>query len=1233
MSPSRLRRLLAPVVELRDEECVTALLMFAYSFLAMSGYNVLKPTTRSKFIDDLGANNLPYVQLAAGLLMGFVIQGYTKVMRVLPRRWVFPVTQLTMAAFLVGFWTLFKTGQSWVSVAYYFWGLLAGSLLISQFWTLANDIYEPRQAKRTFGFIGGGASLGGIVGAGLAGRLAKPVGTENLLLIGAAFLLICFFVVWAVVSREQPPDRSGAPESKDNTDKKREAVSAAEGLRLLLHSRHLQIIALVISFAAVGAGIIEQQLNMAAGQLIPLKDARTAFIADVIFYSSIVGLVIQMTLTARMHRVLGIGFALLILPFSLGTTAIVMLLNPVLWATTVARVSDTALRYTADKTTREILFMPLPTELKYKAKPFVDVAVDRFAKGAGAALALLIAIKVFHLTWWQLSYLSLPISALWVVLAIKAKHEYQKTFRQSIERHDIDADAVGVTVADSTTVETLIEELASPDDRRVLYAIDLLDSLDKRNLVTPLLLHHESLRVRVRALNAMAAMNDARPDLAQRWLPSIERLLTDEDPEVRTAAVRTLATLRREGAAEFMRPYLTDRDPRLVITAAVALADSADAADQSAAQRAIETLAEDPRGSSSEIRREVARSLSAIRNPQFRNLLVPLIYDANVDVALAAIRSAGALGSAQAADVPPVIFVPPLVSLLRNRALKAAAREVLVAYGEPILEVLAHFLRDAEEDLWVRRHIPATLARIPSQASVDLLVERLADSDGFLRYKVIAALETLLRARPDLKCARGPVEALAVQEALRSCMYLSLLANLRRADSDIASRQLARALQDKLDRSKDRIYRLLGLGYGAKDMAAARWALERGERRAKSSAAEFLDNLLKGDVRKRVMPLLEDLPVDERVRKANVLIKSRPRDLEDTVTQLVHDDDQVVAAAAIHFVEARKIGALAGDLEHTLEHRDIRDWYVFEAASWALASQRMSAEERRARWMEPLPAVEVVDRLRHVPLFAFVSIDELYRIVAAGHQVRYESGRRIDEPGGGAMLRFLIDGRVVPRTADRTSATEVAAPAVFGFETLVAAAASGDSLVATDTTIVLALPTEEFLTLLSANTQLAAGLFRMLIARAPASPVVHARAAAGPPIAAPGRLRAVDKVLALEAVPVFARASAEELIALAAIAREVPVTDGADLLTQGEPAAIHIVLDGSVQVQANDGSAVTAGPGDTIGIVETLGGGLAEARARGVAPGSALRIDRDALFDVLSDRIDLLRGLFAAMNG
>jgi len=71
-----LKRILTPFVQLREDESVTLVLMFAYSFFAMAGYNVVKPATRSQFIDKLGATNLPYVLLATGLLMSFVTVDY-----------------------------------------------------------------------------------------------------------------------------------------------------------------------------------------------------------------------------------------------------------------------------------------------------------------------------------------------------------------------------------------------------------------------------------------------------------------------------------------------------------------------------------------------------------------------------------------------------------------------------------------------------------------------------------------------------------------------------------------------------------------------------------------------------------------------------------------------------------------------------------------------------------------------------------------------------------------------------------------------------------------------------------------------------------------------------------------------------------------------------------------------------------------------------------------------------
>src|SRR5262249_12439785 len=155
------------------EESVTVFMMFAYSFLAMTAYNAIKPLTRSKFINDLGADNLPYVLLAAGFIIGILMTGYAWLMARLPRKWALPISQGSMSVLLLAFWFLCQTKASWVSIAFYVTGLLLGVLLISQFWTLANIVYDPRQAKRLFGFIGGGAPLGGVAGSALATSAAK----------------------------------------------------------------------------------------------------------------------------------------------------------------------------------------------------------------------------------------------------------------------------------------------------------------------------------------------------------------------------------------------------------------------------------------------------------------------------------------------------------------------------------------------------------------------------------------------------------------------------------------------------------------------------------------------------------------------------------------------------------------------------------------------------------------------------------------------------------------------------------------------------------------------------------------------------------------------------------------------------------------------------------------------------------------------------------------------------
>ncbi len=1223
---SLLTRLLAPFAQVRESEAGTALLMFAYSFLAMTGYNMIKPVTRGLFIEKLGADNLPWVQFGAGIVIGLIMQGYTRAIALVPRRWIIPVTLSGIVILMASFYFLF-TGlpdSRTVAVAFYLFGLIIGILLISQFWTLANDVYDPRQAKRLFGLIGAGSSLGGAAGATATAQLVERTGANGMLLVSAAVLGLCVATVVTLLRREPGAGTSDASKTGEE-----ESVSGAEAIRLLRSSRHLQIISLVIAFAAVGAATIEQQLNMATAEAKGAQNtaAVTAFLAQITAYLSLIGFVIQVTLTSRIHRYLGIGFALMILPVNLGATGVLMLLNGALWAPGLARVLDTSLRYTIDKTTREILFLPLPADLKYRAKPFIDVTVDRFAKGLGA-LMLVVLIKDWgvSLTWQQLSMASLVVMGLWMVFALRARKEYLASFRRSIEQQDVQAADVRLDTADLSTIETLVEELAHPDPRRVLYAIDLLESLDKRQLVTPLLLFHESPEVRARALRVAEA---AGPAGAERWLSAVERALKDRDAEVRLAAVRAVGAIRREGAAAIMRPYLSSSDPQLVITAATTLAASADPADVVTAEEVFRRLTEDTRDQQRHVRLEVAQALGQVQHPEFRSLLVPLMYDADLEVARTAIQSAGKLGAGD------YLFVPPLVSLLRNRLLKAAARQVLVGYGDGVVDALAYFLRDRDEDPWVRRHVPSTLALIPTQKSMDALVGALADPDGFVRFKAGAAIERLRQDHPDLRVDREVVERQIAQETTRAFNALTLHHNLFVAGGLDASSLLARALKEKHERAVDRVFRLLALVHPPADIHAVRAALRQADARARSSAAEYLDNLLKGDVRKRVMLLVEDLPRDERIRRGNVVFKTRVRDVEDTLAQLVHDDDQVVAACAIHLVEQRQLWTtLVDDLEHVLAHRDVHDWFVFEAASWALAAYRMPAERRRALWLEPLPAVELANRLRRIQLFEFVSVDELFRIAGSGRQVRHENGRVLYEGGTTPeSLQFLLDGKVIARR-DSGETEELSAPAPLAFEEQLEGSPMRSTIRAVDMAICLSLTTEEFLSLLSENVEIAQGIFRLLIDTRGLPEwrtVMHGRLARDVAEKVDTGLQPIDRVRLLQSSPLLSRATAPALLRLAATARTVKLELGKNPLEGASEPSILVVLSGAVKVTREGQSPELAEEGDAIGIYETLGGVPIDVALEVTAEGSVLRFHRAQLFDLLADHIDLLQGLFSGL--
>jgi CRP-like cAMP-binding protein len=548
-------------------------------------------------------------------------------------------------------------------------------------------------------------------------------------------------------------------------------------------------------------------------------------------------------------------------------------------------------------------------------------------------------------------------------------------------------------------------------------------------------------------------------------------------------------------------------------------------------------------------------------------------------------------------------------------------------------------MRDPDEDIWVRRHIPATLALIPGQKSVDVLAGSLDDPDGFLRYKAVAALERLRHGHDTLTFPREGIEKLAVAEGRSYLNYLSLHHNLFGRKQLPADSLLARALAQKMERTKDRIYRLLALVYPWRDISAAQWTLENGDSRGRASASEYLDNVLTGQVRKRIMPVLEDMPLDEKVRRGNVLQKTRPRDVEETLLQLINDDDQVVAASAIDLARQQKVWALADDIEHVLAHRDARDWYVFEAASWALAEKRMPAERRRELWHEPLPAAELASRLRELPLFASVSVDELFRIAATARQVRHEPGAVLQQEGAvPETTHFLLDGRVVVAVGAMRGAVPrvLQTPAALGFAEALAGTPMPETIRTEGVAVTLAMTAEELRTLLADNTDLVAGLFTTLSASMCAGePCVQSAGSTAElgGLTSSG-LSPVEKVLVLQRVPLFSRVSADEMRLLAELTRTVPLEAGVSLFPESASPALWVVISGAISVKgaaAGPDGTFTAGPGDVLGAISTMAGRPLGMSGEAVRPGVALHLERDDLFALLGERPELLRQIFSGI--
>ena len=357
-------------------------------------------------------------------------------------------------------------------------------------------------------------------------------------------------------------------------------------------------------------------------------------------------------------------------------------------------------------------------------------------------------------------------------MALRARRGYLRTFRQSLVTRDVQASELRLNVADLTTIETLVQELAHPDPKRVVYAIDVLESLDKRNLVTPLLLYHESPVVRRRAL--VGARRRAQRHRRSSGCRTSAACSATATPASAPPRIGALSSISQEDAASLARPA-----PRRSRSAHPRHGGRRDGRQLAARGR---RPGRSDAARSHERHRRFGQSRAPRRrdrHPADRRSAFPPAADPAPVRSGAGRRRRGHGERPRRRAKDDFIFVPTLVSLLRNRRLKGRARAALVSLRRARRR-LARVLPARSG----RRHLGA--APHSRDAGADPVAEdRRRPRRGARGARRLHPLQGRVGARAPAARAPGAhaqagesIETLAVQEARRYFNFLSLHDNL-----------------------------------------------------------------------------------------------------------------------------------------------------------------------------------------------------------------------------------------------------------------------------------------------------------------------------------------------------------------------------------------------------------------------------------------------------------------------
>ena len=1022
---------------------------FAYVAISITG----SAARDAYFLNMVDRKYLPLMFLAVAIVLSIVIEIYSRLSK---NKDLSTIVSGTGIIFIATLFAIQKNLEGWVIPFLYVWKDVIDAIIITQFWLIASQVFDPRQAKRLFGLLGAGGALAAIIIGSSIKQFVSIFGSENLLFATMSFLLVVILMANLIRPYRNINEQKNSNSKKDSQKDEKKSFSP-----------YLKSLAIIIGLAAVASRVVDYQFKITAVAAFPEQDDLVNFFGQYYAVTGIATMVIQLFITSRLLSRFGILVAILVLPTLFMTGAIGFLMSPVLAAVYISKFSDQVFRFTLHNASIQLLWIPVKNTIKNRLKPVIEGSIRASLEGVSGILIFL-SITVFNVPIHYLSISIVLIAIYWINKSFTLKKLYVKELQSAIEKRELNFEELTLDIQDEAMVKTINEALKNNDESQQILALEMIKDIPLTPWKDSLndLLNNGEITVKKEILSI--SFDDENIITNQTIIDLINNV-----PDLETESIEIAGKRRLRKALPIIMDRIdsVNKEKQIIFAAAIRnidpdssnkekelLLDAFNTNDENICSLAIRQMKND---------KEI---LPDDKLAEYLNQESSMIRDAALSVAES--RASTSL-------------LPHIIQCLSDPRCAIPARSALQAYDDNVVvELLIKHVQRQNVEKSLIIGVIRTIKNYPTKNSIDLLLSAVSPKVPPIQSE---AVDSLIHIARELPLDENQI-IITKKELIKTSRYAyEKIIALSQINEDEENQLLRYLLQNEVRKLIPVIMKLGILDKPETPIETYIQYVLNNETDKLPYVLEFFENIFSKEERRIVNSLIDNISIEEKCEVA----KNHFDDLTTNINQFL--------GYYIGTIQELKV-ALTLDYAFRNNNQEI-----LEKANWnefpdsfiikdIITRHAKNNPDSLNRWpindylldsnqLTMYSTLEKAMILKSVDLFASIPSQELIRVAQIAEEEEYQPDTSLCKEGDfGDCMYIIANGKVKVHKGDRTLVELEKGAFVGDMALLDQEPRSADLTISAETTL-LKISQDAFYELMSSNFEIMNGILKIISSR------------------------------------------------------------------------------------------------------------------------------------------------------